>query len=110
PGIDLRTRGEVGPHAAEDFHVGMELAHVVGITRALIEMLLDDEAAHAGGLRPRIQIHRVVGSRGLTVARPVAVGILMRMQVYAAVLDCGIGDYGIAQLNRRSPTAAFAAP
>ena len=36
PGVDLRPRGEVRPHAAEDFHVGMELAHVVGKTRALI--------------------------------------------------------------------------
>src|SRR5262249_15583569 len=47
--------------------------------------------------------------RGLTVARPVAVGILMRMQVDAAVLDCGVGDDRIAQLHRRSATATFAA-
>jgi hypothetical protein len=52
----------------------MELAHVVRKTGALIEMLLDDEAAHAGGLGPRIQIQRVVGSRGLTVARPLLSG------------------------------------
>src|SRR5262245_32802096 len=87
----------------------MELAQVVGITRALIEMLLDDEAAHAGGLGSGIQIDRVVGSRGLTVARPVAVGILMRMQVDAAVLDCGVGDDRIAQLHRGSAAATFAA-
>src|SRR5262245_56990240 len=85
----------------------MELSHVVGITRALIEVLLDDEAAHAGGLGPRIQIHRVVGSRGLTVARPVAVGILMRVQIDAAVLDCGVGDDWITQLHRGPATATF---
>jgi hypothetical protein len=78
-GLTFGPGGEVRPHAAEDLHVGMELAHVVGQTRALIEMLLDDEAAHAGGLGPRILIQRVVGSRGLTVARAVTVGILMRM-------------------------------
>ena len=109
PRVDLRARREVRPDAAEEFHVGMELAHVVGEAGALIEVLLDDEAPHARGLRPRIQIQRIVGSRGLTVARPVAVGILMRVHVDAAVLDRGVGDDRIAQLHRRSAAAGFAA-
>ena len=87
----------------------MELAHVVGKTRALIEMLLDDEAAHAGRFGPLIQIQRIVGSRGLAVARSVAVGILIRVQVDAAVLHGGIGDDWVGELHRGPAATALTA-
>jgi len=63
----------------------MELAQVVGQPRGLIEVALDDEPAHAGRLRSRVQIQRVDRARGLTITRPEAVGILVRVHVDRAL-------------------------
>ena len=85
PRIDLGAGREVRAHAAEDLHVGMELAHVVGQPGGLIEVPLDDEPAHAGRLGARVEIERVDRAGGLAVARPEAVGILVRVHVDRAL-------------------------
>ena len=96
PRVDLGAGREVRAHAAEDLHVGMELAHVVGQPRGLIEVTLDDEAAHARRLRARVEIERVDRAGGLPVARTEAVGILVRVHVDGA-LQRRIVRRGIAQ-------------
>ena len=82
----------------------------VGKTRALIEMSsLITKPRMPAALARVYKSSAVVGSRSLAIARAVAIRVLMRMQVDAAVLDGGVGDDGIAQLHRGPAAATFAA-
>ena len=94
----------------------MELAHVIRQPRGLIEVALDDEPAHAGRLRPRVEIQRVDRAGRLPVARPEAVRILVRVHVdrtlQRRIVRCGIVQ-GIVRpsASRRAatlPTGALA--
>src|SRR5690349_20206645 len=79
PCVHLVAGREIVAHSAENLHVGMEFADVIGQPGRLVEMFLNDKSAHARRLGSIVKIKSVDGPRRLAVAGAEAVRILVCM-------------------------------